>query len=155
MKVRVLNTAFIITILVSLVIFIYLVFLGYDDIKTPKDVLKIMASIIFPMPMLLFVRCILISHFIPENSDLKKEKNKGPATVLLIVTLGVMLLCLQLLEWFTSRPLEDQLIFAHMINSTTISTYVLNFLLYNNLKANGVLSGILLSLAIHVFFISL
>lgn len=154
MKLKNLNTAFIVTTGVSVVVFIYLVFLGYDDIKTVKDVIKIIASILFPLPMLFFVRFLLIEHFLPQNTDAYKLKNQKPATMLLILAVSIGVGSMQLIEFFTGQKLEDQLIFAHLINSTTISSYVLNYILYNNLRANGILSGVLLSLAIHVFFLS-
>ena len=135
-------------------VFIYLVFLGYDQIKTLKDVIKIIASILFPVPMLFFVRFLLIEHFIPQNTDDYKLKNQKPATVLLIVAVLISVGTMQMIEYLTGQKLEDHLIFAHLINSTAISSYVLNFILYNNLKANGILSGVLLSLAIHVFFLT-
>ena len=144
--------AFVITIGVSAVVFTYLVFLGYDEIKTFKDVIKIIASIMFPLPMLFFVRFILIEHFLPENTDEYKLKNQKPATILLIATVVICVIIMQLIEYLTNQKLEDNLIFAHLINSTTISSYVLNYILYNNLMVNGVLSGVLLALAIHVFF---
>ncbi|MCB0446930.1 MAG: hypothetical protein KDD03_05355 [Gelidibacter sp.] len=154
MKLKQVNTAFLVTTGVSVLVFIYLVFLGYDEIKTLKDVIKIIASILFPIPMLFFVRFILIEHFLPQNTDEYKLKNQKPATVLLILTVIISISFMQLLEYVTSQKLEDNLIFAHLINSTTISSYVLNYILYNNLRANGILSGVLLSLAIHVFFLS-
>lgn len=155
MKLKRLNTAFLVTIGISVVVFCYLVFLGYDEIKTLKDVVKIAAAILFPIPMLFFVRFILIEHFLPQNTDEYKLKNQKPATLLLFVSVVGGLVFMQLLEHLTHQKLEDNLIFAHLVNSTTISSYVLNFVLYNNLKANGILSGVLLSLAIHVFFLSI
>lgn len=152
MKLKQVNTAFIVMTGVSVIVFIYLVFLGYDDIKTLKDIIKIVAAIVFPIPMLLFVRCIVIENFLPQNSDAYKLKHQKPATILLVVTLISGLLIMKLLEWVTGQQLENHLVFAHLINSTTISSYVLNYMLYNNLKVNGILSGLLLSLAIHVFF---
>ena len=154
MKLKNLNTAFIVTTGISIVVFIYLVFLGYDEIKTFKDVVKIIASILFPIPMLFFVRFILIEHFLPENTDEYKLKNQKPATILLFATMIVGVGLMQFLELITHQSLEDNLIFAHLINSTTVSSYVLNYLLYNNLKVNGALSGVLLALALHVFFLS-
>lgn len=154
MKLKKLNTAFIVTTGVSIVVFIYLVFLGYDEIKTLKDVVKIIASILFPIPMLFFVRFVLIEHFLPQNTDEYKLKNQKPATILLVISMIIGVGSMQLIEWLTGQKLEDHLIFAHLINSTTISSYVLNFILYNNLKVNGILSGVLLSLAIHVFFLT-
>ena len=154
MQSRKLNIAFLITVGVSIVVFVYLVFLGYDEIKTLKDVIKIVASILFPLPMLFFVRFILIEHFIPENTDEYKRKNQKPATLLLVISMVVGVALMQFLEYVTNQKLEDHLIFAHLINSTTISSYVLNYILYNNLRANGILSGVLLSLAIHIFFLS-
>lgn len=154
MKLKQVNLAFVITTGVSVVVFIYLVFLGYDEIKTLKDVIKIIASILFPIPMLFFVRFLLIEHFLPQNTDEYKLKNQRPAVLLLFATLVLSLGCMQLIEYFTEQKLENHLIFAHLINSTTISSYVLNFILYNNLKANGILSGVLLSLALHVFFLT-
>lgn len=154
MQLKNLNMAFFTTIGVSIVVFVYLVFLGYDEIKTLKDVIKIIASILFPLPMLFFVRFILIEHFLPQNTDEYKQKNQKPATFLLIVSVVLGVALMQLIENLTGQKLEDKLIFAHLINSTTISSYVLNYILYNNLKANGILSGVLLSLAIHVFFLS-
>lgn len=154
MKLKQVNTAFIITTSVSVVVFIYLVFLGYDEIKTLKDVIKIIASILFPIPILFFVRFLLIEHFLPQNTDEYKRKNQKPAILLLIATIIVSLSCMQLIEFFTQQKIEDHLIFAHLINSSAISSYVLNYILYNNLKANGILSGVLLSLAIHVFFLT-
>lgn len=154
MKLKQLNTAFIVTTGVSVVVFIYLVFLGYDDIKTLKDVIKIVASILFPIPMLFFVRYVLIEHFLPQNTDEYKLKHQKPATILLVVSVIIGVVTMQFIEWMTGQKLEDHLIFAHLINSTTISSYVLNYILYNNLRVNGVLSGVLLSLAIHVFFLT-
>ncbi|MFC7445675.1 hypothetical protein C7H62_0407 [Mesoflavibacter sp. HG96] len=154
MKSKQLNTAFLVTIGVSVLVFIYLVFLGYDEIKTLKDIIKIIASILFPLPLLFFTRFILIEHFLPKNTNEYKLKNQKPATLLLLFTVIVFICFMQLIEYLTGQKLEDHLIFAHLINSTTISSYVLNYLLYNNLKVNGILSGILLSLAIHVFFLS-
>jgi hypothetical protein len=154
MKLKQVNTAFVITIGISLVVFIYLVFLGYDEIKTLKDVIKIIASILFPIPMLFFVRFILIEHFLPQNTDEYKRKNQKPAIFLLLVTVMIGVGLMQFTEYLTSQKLEDHLIFAHLINSTSISSYVLNYVLYNNLRVNGILSGVLLSLAIHVFFLS-
>jgi hypothetical protein len=154
MKSKQLNTAFLVTIGVSVLVFIYLVFLGYDEIKTLKDIIKIIASILFPLPLLFFTRFILIEHFLPKNTNEYKLKNQKPATLLLLFTVIVFIGVVQLIEYLTGQKLEDHLIFAHLINSTTISSYVLNYLLYNNLKVNGILSGILLSLAIHVFFLS-
>lgn len=139
---------------ISVVVFIYLVFLGYDEIRTFKDVIKIIASILFPIPMLFFVRFILIEHFLPQNTDDYKLQNQKPATFLLVLTIVLGVLLMQLIEFVTHQKLENNLIFAHLINSTAVSSYVLNFILYNNLKANGILSGVLLSLAIHVFFLS-
>ena len=155
MKLKQVNIAFIVTTGISVLVFVYLVFLGYDEIKSVKDVIKIIASIMFPIPMLFFVRFILIEHFLPENTDEYKQKNQKPATLLLVASVIIGLLSMQLLEFVTQQKLEDNLIFAHLINSTTISSYVLNFILYNNLKVNGVLSGVLLSLAVHVFFLSI
>ena len=154
MKLKQVNTAFVITTGVSVVVFVYLVFLGYDEIKTLKDVIKIIASILFPLPMLFFVRFLLIEHFIPENTDEYKLKNQKPATILLLVSVLIGVLSMQLIEWMTGQKLENHLIFAHLINSTTISSYVLNYILYNNLRVNGILSGVLLSLAIHIFFLT-
>lgn len=154
MRSKQLNTAFLVTIGVSVLVFIYLVFLGYDEIKTLKDIIKIIASILFPLPLLFFTRFILIEHFLPKNTNEYKLKNQKPATLLLLFTVVVFIGVMQLIEYLTGQKLEDHLIFAHLINSTTISSYVLNYLLYNNLKVNGILSGILLSLAIHVFFLS-
>ncbi|WP_452225297.1 hypothetical protein [Lacinutrix chionoecetis] len=154
MKLKQVNTAFLVTTGISVLVFVYLVFLGYDDIKTVKDVIKIIASILFPIPLLFFVRFILIEHFMPTNTDAYKQKNQRPATLLLIISVVISLLMMQLIEFVTHQKLEQNLIFAHLINSTAISSYVLNFILYNNLKVNGVLSGVLLSLAIHVFFLS-
>ena len=146
--------AFMITVGVSVVVFVYLVFLGYDEIKTLKDVVKIISSILFPIPMLFFVRFILIEHFIPVNTDEYKRKNQKPATLFLISTIIVGVVLMQFFEYISNQRLEDHLIFAHLINSTTIGSYVLNYILYNNLRANGILSGVLLSLAIHIFFLS-
>ena len=154
MQLKKVNTAFIVTTGVSVIVFVYLVFLGYDEIKTLKDVIKIIASILFPLPMLFFVRFVLIEHFLPQNTDEYKLKNQKPATILLIATMIIGVGIMQLIEWLTGQKLEDHLIFAHLINSTTISSYVLNFILYNNLRVNGILSGVLLSLAIHVFFLT-
>ncbi len=154
MKLKQVNTAFIVTTGVSVVVFVYLVFLGYDEIKTLKDVIKIIASILFPLPMLFFVRFLLIEHFLPQNTDEYKLKNQKPATILLVVSVIIGVVSMQLVEWATGQKLEDHLIFAHLINSTTISSYVLNYILYNNLRVNGILSGVLLSLAIHVFFLT-
>ena len=154
MKLKQVNTAFLVTLGISIVVFVYLVFLGYDEIKTLKDIVKIVASILFPIPLLFFVRFILIEHFLPKNTDEYKRKNQKPATVLLIITIAVCVVSMQFMEWITGQKLEDHLIFAHLINSTSISSYVLNYLLYNNLRANGILSGVLLSLAIHVFFLT-
>lgn len=154
MKLKNLNTAFFITTGVSVVVFIYLVFLGYDEIRTLKDVVKIVASVLFPIPMLFFVRFILIEHFLPENTDEYKLKNQRPAIVFLLISLLVCIVFMQFIEYVSHQKLESNLIVAHLINSTTISTYVLNYILYNNLKANGILSGVLLSLAIHMFFLS-
>jgi len=148
------NKAFVVTTGISVLLFVYLVFLGYDEIRTLKDVVKIIASILFPLPMLFFARFILIEHFLPENSDEYKKQNQKPATVLLFTTMIVSLLVMQGIEWVMQSKLEDHLIFAHLINSTTIGSYVLNFIIYNNLRFNGILSGVLLSLAIHVFFLS-
>ncbi|MGJ8590918.1 MAG: hypothetical protein ACSHXF_00120 [Aquaticitalea sp.] len=154
MKLKNLNMAFVITTGVSVVVFIYLVFLGYDEIRTLKDVIKIIASILFPLPMLFFVRFLLIEHFLPQNTDEYKLKNQKPATILLMLTVLIGVGTMVFTEFVTGQKLEDHLIFAHLINSTAISSYVLNFILYNNLRANGILSGVLLSLAIHVFFLS-
>lgn len=154
MKLKQVNTAFVVTTGVSVMVFVYLVFLGYEEIKTFKDVIKIIASILFPIPMLFFVRFILIEHFLPKNTDEYKRKNQRPATILLLIAVVASLTTMQLLEVVTQQKLEDNLIFAHLINSTTISSYVLNYVLYNNLRVNGILSGVLLSLAIHVFFLS-
>ena len=154
MKLKKLNMAFLVTTGISVLVFIYLVFLGYDEIKSLKDVVKIIASILFPIPLLFFVRFILIEHFIPENTDDYKLKNQKPATILLLVSMAIGVILLQLLEYITNQKLEDHLIFAHLINSTTVCSYVLNYILYNNLRANGILSGALLSLALHIFFLS-
>ncbi len=154
MQLKKLNMAFVVTIGISVVVFIYLVFLGYDEIKTFKDVIKIIASIMFPIPMLFFVRFILIEHFLPQNTEEYKLKNQKPATILLIATVVVFVSMMQLIEYITHQKLENNLIFAHLINSTAVSSYVLNYILYNNLRANGILSGVLLSLAVHVFFLS-
>jgi hypothetical protein len=154
MKIKNLNIAFLVTTGISVVVFIYLVFLGYDEIRTLKDVIKIIASILFPLPMLFFVRFLLIEHFMPQNTDEYKLKNQQPATVLLILAVIIGVGTMQLTEFITGQKLEDHLIFAHLINSTAISSYVLNYILYNNLRVNGILSGVLLSLAIHVFFLS-
>ncbi|MCK5401939.1 MAG: hypothetical protein KAJ28_09930 [Flavobacteriaceae bacterium] len=154
MKLKNLNTTFTVTTGISIVVFIYLVFLGYDEIKTLKDVIKIMASIVFPIPLLFFVRFVLIEHFLPQNTDEYKVKNQKPATLLLFLSVACGLAIMQLIEFITQQKLEDNLIFAHLINSTAISSYVLNYILYNNLRVNGILSGALLSLAIHIFFLS-
>lgn len=154
MQLKKLNIAFLVTTGISIVVFVYLVFLGYDEIKTLKDVIKIIAAILFPIPILFFVRFILIEHFIPENTDDYKIKNQKPATILLLVSMLIGIILMQLLEYITKQKLEDHLILAHLINSTTISSYVLNYILYNNLRVNGILSGVLLSLAIHIFFLS-
>lgn len=155
MKIKQVNAAFVVTTGISILVFVYLVFIGYDEIKSLKDVIKIIASILFPIPLLFFVRFILIEHFLPTNTDEYKQKNQKPATLLLIASVIIGLLSMQLIEFLTQQKLENNLIFAHLINSTTISSYVLNFILYNNLKVNGVLSGVLLSLAVHVFFLSI
>jgi len=154
MKQKSLNIAFFITVGISVVVFIYLVFLGYDEIKTFKDVVKIIGSILFPIPILFFIRFIVIEHFMPVNSDEYKVKNQKPAIILLVTSVVLVLLSMQLLEFLSQKKLEDALILAHLINSTSISSYVFNFLLYNNLKANGILSGLLMALAIHMFFLS-
>lgn len=154
MRQKNLNTAFFVTTGISVFVFVYLVFLGYDEIRTLKDVVKIAASVLFPIPILFFVRLIAIENFMPENTEAYKAKNQKPATKLLIISIIGVVLLMQLLEFATNRKLEDMLILAHLINSTTISTYVFNFLLYNNLKANGVLSGVLMALALHIFFLS-
>ena len=90
----------------------------------------------------------------PQNTDDYKLKNQKPATILLLLTIITGIGIMQLIEVLTHQNLENNLILAHLINSTAVSSYVLNFILYNNLKANGILSGVLLSLAIHVFFLS-
>ncbi len=90
----------------------------------------------------------------PQNTDDYKLKNQKPATILLIVAVILGVVMMQMTEYLTGQKLENHLIFAHLINSTAISSYVLNFILYNNLRVNGILSGVLLSLAIHVFFFS-
>ena len=139
---------------VSVIVFMYLVFLGYDEIKTLKDVIKIVASIAFPIPLLFFIRFLLIEHFLPQNTDEYKLKHQKSASMLLVFSVFVGLVTMQLIEWLMYQKLEDNLIFAHLINSTTIGSYVLNYILYNNLRVNGILSGVLLSLALHVFFLS-
>ena len=153
MKLKQINSAFFVTIGVSSVVFVYLIFLGYDDIKTAKDIIKIVASVLFPVPMLFFVRFLIIEHFLPQNTDEYKLQNQRPATLLLVITVISVLLMMQAMEFITQKRLEDTLVIAHLINSTTISAYVLNYLLYNNLRANGILSGVLLALATHVFFL--
>ena len=154
MKLKKLNTAFIMTTGVSVIVFMYLVFLGYDEIKTLKDVVKIVASIVFPIPLLFFIRFLLIEHFLPQNTDEYKLRHQKSASMLLVFSVFVGLVTMQLIEWLMYQKLEDNLIFAHLINSTTIGSYVLNYILYNNLRVNGILSGVLLSLALHVFFLS-
>ena len=154
MKQKNLNTAFFVTTGVSVVVFIYLVFLGYDEIKTLKDVVKIIASVLFPIPVLFFVRLVAIENFLPATTDEYKAKHQRPAVNFLIMAVIGTILLLQFFELLTQRKLENSLILAHLINSTTISSYVFNFLLYNNLRANGILSGVLMALAIHIFFLS-
>ena len=154
MKLKQVNALFLVTTGISVVVFIYLIFIGYDEIKTLKDVIKIVAAIMFPIPLLFFVRFILIEHFLPINTDEYKLKNQKPATKLLLFSSVTGILLLQIIELITQKKLEDSLVFAHLINSTTIGSYVLNFILYNNLKANGILSGVLMALAVHVFFLS-
>ena len=154
MKLKKINTAFIITTGVSVIVFIYLVFLGYDEIKTLKDVVKIVAAMAFPIPVLFFIRFLLIEHFLPQNTDEYKLRHQKSASILLVISVCLGLVTMQLIEWLSHQKLEDHLIFAHLINSTTISSYVLNYILYNNLRVNGILSGVLLSLALHVFFLS-
>ena len=154
MRTKQVNTAFLITTGISVLIFVYLIFLGYDEIQSLKDVIKIVASILFPIPLLFFVRFILIEHFMPVNSEEYKLKNQKPASLLLVITIITVLGLMQLLELLANQKLEDNLIFAHLVNSTSVSAYILNFLVYNNLKANGILSGFLISLGIHVFFLS-
>ena len=95
-----------------------------------------------------------MSIFLPENTDEYKLKSQKPATILLLVTIIIGVGFMQLLEFLTHQKIENNLIFAHLINSTAVSSYVLNFILYNNLRVNGILSGVLLSLAIHIFFLS-
>ncbi|WP_026753896.1 hypothetical protein [Sediminibacter sp. Hel_I_10] len=154
MKINQVNTAFITTVVVSVVVFVYLVFLGYDEIRTFKDVIKIIASILFPIPILFFVRFLLITDFVPLNTDENKLNNQKPATLLLILSMVLGLAGMQMIQWLTGQHIEDHLIVAHLINSTTISSYVLNYILYSNSKVNGILSGVLLSLAVHVFFLA-
>ena len=154
MKIKNLNTAFFVTVGISVVVFIYLVFLGYDEIKTLKDVIKIVASIMFPIPLIFFTRFILVEHFMPENTDEYKLKNQKPATVLLIITIVACVSLMYVIELITKQQLEDQLIFAHLVNSTAVSSYVLNYVIYNNLKVNAILSGVLIALAVNVFFLS-
>jgi len=154
MKLKKINAAFILTIGISILVFIYLVFIGYDEIKTIKDILKIVASLLFPIPILFFIRFIIIENFKPENTDAYKLKNQKPATIILLVSVALSLFLLQMFEFLSHQKLEDNLIFAHLLNATAIGGYVFNYMLYNNLKANGLLSGILLSLAVHVFFLS-
>lgn len=154
MKLKQVNTAFIVMTGVSVIVFMYLVFLGYDEMRSLKDIIKIVASIIFPIPLLFFVRVILIENFLPENTDAYKLKNQKPAITLLMLTLASGIIILKSIEWMTGQQLENHLVIAHLINSTTISSYVLNYMMYNNLKVNGVLSGLLLSLAIYIFFLS-
>jgi len=149
-----LNIAFFITTGISILVFIYLVFLGYDEIQSFKDVIKIIASVVFPIPVLFFVRLIAIENFMPENTDEYKIKNQKPAILLLLVTIIAAIVIINILELVTHKKLEETLILAHLINSSVISSYVFNFLLYNNLKVNGVLSGILLALALQMFFLS-
>ncbi len=151
MQLKQLNKAFLIMTGVSVTVFLYLVFLGYDDIKSVRDVLKIVAAILFPVPVIFFIRFIWIERFLPQNSEEAKLKNQKPAILLLVITVIIVLIILQLLEWM-HLSLEKNLIFAHLMNSTAISGYVLNYILYNNLKTNGILSGLLMALAIHVFF---
>ncbi|GAB5565337.1 MAG: hypothetical protein Wins2KO_24000 [Winogradskyella sp.] len=151
---RSLNITFFITVGVSLIVFIYLIFLGYNEIKTLKDIVKIVSSILFPIPILFFTRFIVIEHFLPENTDEYKAQNQKSATKFLVVSIILTVVLIQLLEAITNKKLENALVLAHLINSTTISSYVFNFLLYNNLKANGILSGVLLALAVHIFFLS-
>ena len=106
MKLKNLNIAFFITTGISIFVFIYLVFLGYDEIKTFKDVIKIIASIVFPIPLLFFVRFIVIEHFLPENTDEYKLKNQKPATLFLVVTIVGGILVMQFLEFLTQRKLK-------------------------------------------------
>ena len=154
MRQKNLNIAFFITTGVSVCVFVYLVFLGYDEIRTLKDVIKILACVLFPIPILFFVRLIAIENFMPENTDDYKRKHQKSATIYLVLSIALVIALIQIFESIANRKLEDALILAHLINSTTISSYVFNFLLYNNLKANGILSGALLALAIHMFFLS-
>ncbi|MFT6842043.1 MAG: purine-cytosine permease-like protein, partial [Psychroserpens sp.] len=109
MQLKKLNNAFIVTTGVSAVVFVYLVFLGYDEIKTLKDVVKIIASILFPLPMLFFVRFLLIEHFLPQNTDEYKLKHQKPATILLVASVIIGVVSMQVVERVTGQTLEDHL----------------------------------------------
>ncbi|MFT6843805.1 MAG: hypothetical protein ACJASR_002590, partial [Psychroserpens sp.] len=85
-------------------------------------------------------------------TDEYKLKHQKPATILLVASVIIGVVSMQVVERVTGQTLEDHLVFAHLINSTALSSYVLNYILYNNLRVNGILSGVLLSLAVHVFF---
>lgn len=153
MRSKSLNTAFFLTTGASVVVFIYLIFLGYDEIKSLKDIVKIIASIFFPIPMLFFIRFILIKNFLPKNSDEYKQKHQKSATLFFGCTIILFILFISGIEFLGNQKIEDTLVFAHLVNSTTIGAYTLNYLLYNNLKVNGILSGVLLALTLHIFFI--
>ena len=153
MKAKNVNTAFFLTTGASVIVFIYLIFLGYDEIKSLKDIVKVIASIFFPIPMLFFIRFLLIENFLPKNSDEHKHKHQKSATVFFGCTIALCVMLISGLEFLSATKVEDTLVLAHLINSTTIGSYVLNYLLYNNLKVNGILSGVLLALTLHIFFI--
>jgi len=148
---RKMDIIFLIVTALAIFLLVYIASNIINTITDSKDVIKLIATIILPVPLSLFANFIAIPT---QKTDQPLNRKDILISVFVFLSSAVcIILFIVLFENLTSKVFEEHVILPSLINSLVIFLYALNYITINNLKVAGFLGGILFGLAFFIFLV--
>ncbi len=153
MKLQKINIVFLLIGVLSFMVFGFLVAHQYAQLKSSRDVIKTFASILFPIPIGLFARCMILNGKNHQGTMSMNGSDIRRAVWLLLSASILMMLTAACIEILRGEKLEEFPVVLHLINSSLVNAYFVNEMTSKNFKVMGILSGLIIGLASYIFFL--
>jgi len=138
-------------IVISLALFIltYLSVHLAGRIVNVREIIRLGATIIMPVPIVIYMLCFAVP-VIPKKVK-RKNRHAIFAIILFLSSIFLSIIIFQSYENITQTVFQDNVIIPSLINSSVIMLFAVNHITKNDERIAGLLSGILLGMAIFIF----
>lgn len=134
---------------IALTLLTYLVYNALGRIDNSRHFIKVFSTLALPVPLSFFM--IFITAARPRIIKEATTKDIIIAALLFVVMIAVTFLLISQYNHFSRVRFQDRKLLPVLVNTLLTFAYINNYLTTKNVYWSGVLSGLLLGLALFIF----